>query len=162
MEEIYALAREAFIGGQDSFQVHAFPFRMTAANMARHAKSEWYPFWKTLKEGHDYFELTRQVPTVAVCNRRYVVNVSMAPADAAKLNPAAACPAFHRPAPEPVQPQARRAGRPSTTSSRRDPKCDRRQTSSSDTPRSGLTKAVVSSPAWWNRMLSSFGRPFSK
>ena len=47
MEEIYALAREAFIGGQDSFQVHAFPFRMTAANMARHAKSAWYPFWKT-------------------------------------------------------------------------------------------------------------------
>ena len=38
IEEIYAMAREAFIGGQDSFQVHAFPFRMTAANMARHAK----------------------------------------------------------------------------------------------------------------------------
>jgi hypothetical protein len=32
----------------------------------------------------------------------------------------------------------------------------------SDTPRSGLTKAVVSSPAWWNRMLSGFGQSFSK
>ena len=29
IEEIYAMARESFIGGQDSFQVHAFPFRMT-------------------------------------------------------------------------------------------------------------------------------------
>ena len=29
IEEIYALAREAFIGGNQSFQVHAFPFRMT-------------------------------------------------------------------------------------------------------------------------------------
>ena len=44
--------------------------------MARHANHEAYPFWRTLKEGYDYFELTRQVPTVAVCNRRYVVNVA--------------------------------------------------------------------------------------
>jgi len=28
MEEIYALSREAFIGGQEAFEVHAFPFRM--------------------------------------------------------------------------------------------------------------------------------------
>ncbi len=161
MEEIYALAREAFIGGQDSFQVHAFPFRMTAANMARHAKSAWYPFWKTLKEGHDYFELTRQVPTVAICNRRYVVNVSMAPADAAKLNPAAACPAFHRPAPSPFSP------RPGEQVAEHHvvvpgPKMRSAENIDFDTPRSGLTKAVVSSPAWWNRMLSGFGQPFSK
>src|SRR5580692_11094666 len=34
--EIYSLAREAFLGGQKAFQVQAYPFRMTAANMARH------------------------------------------------------------------------------------------------------------------------------
>jgi murein L,D-transpeptidase YafK len=161
MEEIYGLAREAFIGGQDSFQVHAFPFRMTPANMARHAKSEWYPFWKTLKEGHDYFELTRQVPTVAICNRRYVVNVSLAPADAARLNPEAACPAFHRPAPSPFSP------RPGEQVAEHNvvvpgPKMRSAANIDSDTPRSGLTKAVVSSPAWWNRMLSGFGQSFSK
>lgn len=161
MEEIYSLAREAFIGGQDSFQVHAFPFRMTDANMARHAKNEWYPFWKTLKQGHDYFELTRQVPTVAICNRRYVVNVSMAPADAARLNPEAACPAFHRPAPNPFSPKPGEqvAQAPVVAPG---PKMRTAGTIESDTPRSGLTKAAVSSPAWWNRMLSSFGRPFSK
>jgi murein L,D-transpeptidase YafK len=161
MEEIYSLAREAFIGGQDSFHVHAFPFRMTPANMARHAKNEWYPFWKTLKEGHDYFELTRQVPTVAICNRRYVVNVSMAPADAARLNPVAACPAFHRPAPSPFSP------RPGEQVAEHNvvapgPKMRTAASIDSETPRSGLTKATVSSPAWWNRMLSGFGQPFSK
>ncbi len=35
MEEIYSLARESFLGGNDTFQVHAFPFRMTDENMRR-------------------------------------------------------------------------------------------------------------------------------
>src|SRR5258706_3828801 len=30
MEEIYALSREAFIGGQEALEVHAFSFRLTA------------------------------------------------------------------------------------------------------------------------------------
>ncbi len=77
IEEIYAIARESFLGGNDSFQVHAFPFRMTNENMARYVHHPSYPFWKTLKEGYDYFELTRQVPTVAVCSHRYVVNVAL-------------------------------------------------------------------------------------
>ena len=111
MEEIYGLAREAIIGGQDSFHVHAFPFRMTQANMARHAKSEWYPFWKTLKEGYDYFELTRQVPTIAVCNRRYVVNVSMPGVQLASLNPAGCVPGVLPAHPQSVHAPARRADR---------------------------------------------------
>ena len=76
VEEIYALAREAFAGGQQAFQVHAFPFRMTDRNMRRHRNSQWYGFWRQLKEGYDYFELTRRPPRVAVCGRRYLVNVS--------------------------------------------------------------------------------------
>ena len=34
--EIYSLAREAFLGGQQSFQIQAYPFHMTPANLARH------------------------------------------------------------------------------------------------------------------------------
>ena len=34
--EIYALGRESFFGGQRSFQVQAYPFRMTAENIAKH------------------------------------------------------------------------------------------------------------------------------
>ena len=105
IEEIYAVARESFLGGHDSFQVHAFPFRMTRENMTRHAGHAAYPFWMTLKEGHDYFELTRQVPTVAVCDRRYIVNVAMRSGDPAQLDPQAACPAFLRPKPDPFRPK---------------------------------------------------------
>lgn len=102
MEEIYGVARESFLGGNDTFQVHAFPFRMTEANMRRHAGHEAYPFWLTLKEGYDYFEYARQVPNVAVCSKRYFVNVTLRNGDVpAGLNPLAACPPFSRP--QPVQ-----------------------------------------------------------
>src|SRR3974377_2473905 len=37
--EIYALAREDFFGGQKSFQVQAYPFRMTPQNIAPHRTS---------------------------------------------------------------------------------------------------------------------------
>lgn len=100
MEEIYAIARESFLGGNDSFPVHAFPFRMTNENMRRHAGHEAYPFWVTLKEGYDYFEYARQVPNVAVCNKRYVVNVTLRNGDLPKsLDPVAQCPAFVKPKP---------------------------------------------------------------
>jgi murein L,D-transpeptidase YafK len=105
IEEIYAMARETFVGGHDGFQVHAFPFRMSDENMARYARHEAYPFWKTMKEGYDYFELTRQLPTVAVCNRRYVVNVAMRGGDPARLDPEGACPAFLKPKPDPFKPR---------------------------------------------------------
>ena len=42
VEEIYILAREAIAGGQESFQVQAYPFRMTTANMAKHKGDQWY------------------------------------------------------------------------------------------------------------------------
>ncbi|HEX2257115.1 MAG TPA: murein L,D-transpeptidase family protein, partial [Afifellaceae bacterium] len=52
--EIYALGREAFVGGQRQFQVQAFPFRMTPENMARHRNNPNMAFWRMLKEGHDH------------------------------------------------------------------------------------------------------------
>jgi murein L,D-transpeptidase YafK len=70
--EIYALAREAFFGGQQTFQVQALPFRMTPLNMARHRTNPNMAFWKMLKEGYDHFELTRLEPKVNVCEKRYV------------------------------------------------------------------------------------------
>jgi len=105
IEEIYAIAREAFLGGHDGFEVHAFPFRMTNENMARFASHEAYPFWQTVKEAYDYFETTRQLPTVAVCNRRYVVNVALKSGDLSRLDPEGACPAFLKPRPQPFTPR---------------------------------------------------------
>jgi murein L,D-transpeptidase YafK len=154
MEEIYVLAREAFVGGQDGFQVHAFPFRMTNENMARHAKSPWHRFWKTLKEAHDYFELTRQVPAIAVCNRRYVVNVNMSPVDLARLDPEGRCPTFERVAPVPFTP------RPGEQHAQQvvvpGPKMRSATAVAYHEPRMGLTKAAESQPGWWSRFLSGF------
>ncbi|MEO0671690.1 MAG: murein L,D-transpeptidase family protein [Pseudomonadota bacterium] len=93
IEEIYALAREAFIGGQTAFAVHAFPFRMTPANMARHAKSKHMPFWSTLKPAYDLFERNRIPPPVAICERRYVVNAK----SDRRLDPRGRCPRFETP-----------------------------------------------------------------
>jgi murein L,D-transpeptidase YafK len=72
--EIYALARESFFGGQRSFQVQAYPFRMTPANFAKHRNNPNIAFWRMLKEGSDHFEITRQEPAVEVCEKRYVFN----------------------------------------------------------------------------------------
>lgn len=103
MEEIYALAREAFNGGQERIEVHAFPFRMTDANMERHKNNQWYKFWQTLKEGYDHFETHRIPPNVAVCERRYVVNVHLT--EGAKIDPTGPCPRFMRPQIEPFVPK---------------------------------------------------------
>jgi murein L,D-transpeptidase YafK len=70
--EIYSLARESFFGGQKSFQIQAYPFRMTPANMAKHRDSPHMAFWKMLKQGHDHFAVTRLQPKVDVCEKRYV------------------------------------------------------------------------------------------
>ena len=69
--EIYAVAREAFAGGQRGFQFQSYPFRMTAENLAKYRQDPNMPFWKNLKEGSDIFEVTRQEPKVALCGRRY-------------------------------------------------------------------------------------------
>jgi murein L,D-transpeptidase YafK len=104
MEEIYALARETFDAGHPSFQVHAYPFRMTDANMARHRGSKWMDFWKTLKEGHDYFEVTRQPPPITVCGRRYHVNARPLQNVSMRIDPAGSCPTLEKPPLTPFMP----------------------------------------------------------
>ena len=92
IEEIYALAREAFAGGQKYFHVHIMPFRMTAANMASHWDSPWRQFWLRLKEGYNSFETTGKPPIVKVCGKQYMVNVSFS--GAADPDPSAPCPIY--------------------------------------------------------------------
>lgn len=71
IEEVYALARDAFAGGQRAFQFQAFPFRMTAENLARHRSDPNIAFWRQLKVGYDHFEATRAEPRVLVADGRY-------------------------------------------------------------------------------------------
>ncbi len=91
--EIYALGREAFFGGQKSFQVQAYPFHMTALNMARHRNSPNMPFWRMIKEGNDIFETTHQEPKVDVCEKRYVFNAEAS----GRFDPRGHCPAYRQP-----------------------------------------------------------------
>jgi murein L,D-transpeptidase YafK len=93
MQEIFALARDAFKGGQTTIQLQALPFRMTAENMARHRTSPNFEFWKNLKEGYDQFEITKRPPEFAVCDKKYVFNKSVA----GRMNPTGQCPALSTP-----------------------------------------------------------------
>ena len=95
VEQIYAFARDSFRGGQTEFQIQAFPFRMTAANMARYKNDPNYEFWKMLKEGYDHFEITKVPPKVDVCEKRYVFNRIAEPGRA--FQSTAACPATTQP-----------------------------------------------------------------
>ncbi len=94
VEEIYAIAREAFNGGQKGFQVHAFPFRMTKENMKRHRKQRWNHFWRNLKQGYDLFLRTRKPPTVDACSRRYIFNAHFY--NGRPKNAAAPCPRYKK------------------------------------------------------------------
>ncbi|MGH6664641.1 MAG: L,D-transpeptidase family protein, partial [Pseudolabrys sp.] len=96
MQEIYALARESFFGGQKNFQLEAFPFRMTAMNMAKHRNNPNFAFWKMIKEGYDHFEATHREPKVAVCEKHYVFDAAQ-PENSTKplkFDPRGKCPAY--------------------------------------------------------------------
>jgi murein L,D-transpeptidase YafK len=95
IQEIYALGRDSFLGGQKSFQVQAYPFRMTPLNLAKHRDNPNMPFWRMIKEGNDHFEVTKAEPRVEVCDKHYVFNPRI-PANASPVvfHPRETCPAY--------------------------------------------------------------------
>lgn len=92
--EIFGFARDAFKGGQRYFTVQAFPFRMTAENMARYRNHESFAFWNMIKEGHDLFNITKKPPKTEVCERRYVFDQVAQNNEKFRAN--AACPPMSR------------------------------------------------------------------
>ena len=94
--EIYSLAREAFLGGQKAFQVQAYPFRMTPANLARHRDNPNMAYWRMIKVGNDHFEVSHQEPKVDVCEKHYVFD-AVPPAGSTKplsFSPSGRCPVY--------------------------------------------------------------------
>jgi murein L,D-transpeptidase YafK len=89
--EIYAIARDAFNGGQREIQMQSYPFHMTAENLAKHRLDPNIDFWKQLKNGSDHFEVTKTEPQVGVCAKHYVFGMQES-----GLNATEACPALHR------------------------------------------------------------------
>jgi murein L,D-transpeptidase YafK len=93
--EIFAMARDS-LAGRPFFQVQAYPFRLTPANLARHRTNPNMPFWVMLKEGNDHFEATHLEPKVEVCDRRYVFD-AQPPSNSPNplvFDPTGNCPAF--------------------------------------------------------------------
>lgn len=78
MKEIYALARESFAGGNASFKLELYPFRMTEENMARFSANPNIEFWRNIKQGYDALSATKRPPDVDVCEGRYVFNARSA------------------------------------------------------------------------------------
>lgn len=72
IEEIYVLASVALANGQHAFQVQVFPFRMHEHRLRRYRETRWYPFWRNLQEGYNYFERHRLPPVVTVERRHYL------------------------------------------------------------------------------------------
>ena len=101
IEEIYAFVREALDAGQEAVPLHVFPFRMTTANMTRHASDAASPTWAPLKEAYDDFAKTHEPPRIGVCAKRYVVNPIATLSAAAD----AACPALVGKLLSPVSPK---------------------------------------------------------
>jgi murein L,D-transpeptidase YafK len=87
ISEVFAFARDAFAGGQQEIILEALPFRMTPEKMALYSKHKDFAFWQMIKEGYDYFELTKTPPKVGFCEKKYAFNKP----EATNIN--AACPA---------------------------------------------------------------------
>ena len=91
IDQIYAVAREAFAGGQQAIQMQSYPFHMTPENMAKYRDDPNIAFWKQLKEGADNFEVSNQDVSVGVCGKHYVFNTTT---PASHMDPAGACPSL--------------------------------------------------------------------
>jgi murein L,D-transpeptidase YafK len=94
--EIYSLARESFLGGQKEFQIQAYPFRMTPANLARHRNNPNMAFWKMLKVGDDHFLVSHMEPKVDVCEKHYVFDAQTPdnPTKPLNFSPSGRCPVY--------------------------------------------------------------------
>ncbi|MBO3273028.1 L,D-transpeptidase family protein [Hymenobacter defluvii] len=65
IEELYVLATEARAGGQDTIEVHIFPFALTPENLAARRNSTHAIFWQNLSAGYTFFEQNHQLPHLA-------------------------------------------------------------------------------------------------
>ena len=92
INDIYAIARDAFRGGQREIQLQSYPFHMTAENLAKYRLDPNIDFWKELKNGSDHFEVTKTEPSVVVCGKHYVFGANVSES----VSATASCPALHR------------------------------------------------------------------
>ncbi|ENL7683896.1 murein L,D-transpeptidase family protein [Proteus mirabilis] len=74
MDEIYQYAELALKNGQQSINIHIFPFKMTDENMKKFQYSANMDFWQQLAPAYQYVEEYKKIPAISVKNGRYLVN----------------------------------------------------------------------------------------
>src|SRR5208337_1223527 len=92
INDIYAIARDAFRGGQREIQLQSYPFHMSAENLAKYRLDPNIAFWKELKTGSDHFEVRQAEPPVVICGKHYVFGATTD----RPVSAAGPCPALHR------------------------------------------------------------------
>ena len=92
IDDIYAIAREAFRGGQSEIQMQSYPFHMTAENIANPRLDPNIDFWKEIKVGADHFEVAKTETSVLVCGQHYEFDATPKGA----VSAGAPCPALQR------------------------------------------------------------------
>ena len=92
IDDIYAIAREAFRGGQSEIQMQSYPFHMTAENIAKYRLDPNIDFWKEIKVGADHFEVAKTETSVLVCGQHYEFDATPKGA----VSAGAPCPALQR------------------------------------------------------------------
>ena len=75
MEEIFDLAVAAMENGQESLQIQIYPFTMSEEELKKHEDSQWYSFWKNLKEGYDLFDEHHRRLEVGVDGGKYIFSI---------------------------------------------------------------------------------------
>ncbi len=94
--DLFAGAR-LILGGRPSFQVQAYPFRLTPANLARHRNNPEPGLLENAQGRQRSFRRRRNVePKVDVCNRRYVFDAQPPPnsPQPSRVQPNEKCPPF--------------------------------------------------------------------
>jgi murein L,D-transpeptidase YafK len=79
IKEIFLIAAYASAAGQTQIPVHIFPTRLTTKNFIKlkddyfKGNTKFIAFWSQLKQGYDYFERTKIVPTFDIIEGNYIL-----------------------------------------------------------------------------------------
>jgi murein L,D-transpeptidase YafK len=73
IEELFYFINQAINHGQETVDIHIFPFKMSESNLSRHRLSEHYDFWRQLKPAFDYFEKNKMPPFIYISEGKYFI-----------------------------------------------------------------------------------------
>ena len=73
IEEIYFIVESALRNGQESIQVHSFPFYFSEKEFSEYKDNKWLSFWRNLEQINNAFEQKRIPPRIRIKNNEYTL-----------------------------------------------------------------------------------------